>query len=375
MKKRFISLVAAAALVGGIAVASTPATSQAGTIALKGDTTASFYGFIRYEAGWSKDMASIYSTTPTPTTVKTHLESNATITRFGFVMKNSDANVCGRIEADFRGGRGHLRLRRAYVKHTFGDYYVKIGQEWGVEEAPTYSAAWVAVAGFGGNARMPLIALGGKMDLGAANLDFALAFEDTSQAGYVGSMVSRMLIPSPAAKIKFGINTGFGAPATVYAFGLMMPVKITLGPVSDKSKTPYVFGAGFELPVSMVAVHANYLYGKGANNYANAGNSPASYWVNANGSLKASKFYAYNLEGKITPMPCISLAAGYDYVKFKNFNDAGDKIKDESVFANVAIKTTNYTKLVIEWDHVKAKYTNAGSDTGNRFWFNYTYYF
>ncbi len=373
MKKRFISLVAAAALVGGIGAVSVPSTASAGTMAVGGDTTANFYGFIRYEAGWSKDMTSIYATTPTANTVKTHIESNATITRFGFVLKNKDANLCGRIETDFRGG-GHLRLRRAYVQHTFGDYYIKIGQEWGIEMAPTYSQAWVAVAGFGGNARMPEIVLGGKMDLGGANLDVALAFEDTSHAGYVADGLKRMLIPSPAARVKLGINTGFGNPASVYGFALVMPVKIDLG-TGEKSKTPYVFGAGFELPVSMFALHANYLYGKGASHYANAGNAPASYWLSADGSVKASKFYAWNIEGKVAPMPCVAVAGGYDYVKFKDICDSDCKIKDESVFANVQIKTTDYTKLVVEWDHVKAKYTGGESDTGNRFWFNYTYYF
>jgi hypothetical protein len=51
MKKRFISLVAAA-LVGGMVTV-----SQAGSVATKGDTNISLYGFIEADFSWTKKMA------------------------------------------------------------------------------------------------------------------------------------------------------------------------------------------------------------------------------------------------------------------------------------------------------------------------------
>ena len=56
MKKRLISLVAAAALVGGISVASAPA-AKAGSVTVKGDTQVQLYGFVWAEYSWNKQMA------------------------------------------------------------------------------------------------------------------------------------------------------------------------------------------------------------------------------------------------------------------------------------------------------------------------------
>ncbi len=367
MKKRFISLVAAAALVGGIAIASTPATSQAGTVAVKGDTAVTMYGFIHYELGWSNkmDTTTIYNNFPDEANNKTTMDSNAMITRIGFTFKNADANVCGRIEGDFWGGQ--FRLRRAYVKHSFDNFYALIGQEWGVEIVRTFSAGWWSPAGFNGHSRMPQIQLGTSLDLGGASLNLAVAFEDKS---YTTSF-KRAVVPGIAAHAKVGIDTGFGAPASVYAFGLATPMKIT-SPVdgSEKSETPVAFGAGFVLPVSMVTLQAEYIYGKGMNGFAGSDYTPDSYY-NDGGSVKSNKFDAYNIEAKVAPTACVSVAGGYDYLKFKKL----DKTKVETYFANVSLKTTKYTSLVLEWDHTKATASGENSQKGNKYWLGYHYSF
>jgi hypothetical protein len=353
-------LVAAAAMVGGIASITVPA-AQAGTVAVKGDTAVNLYGFIRYEAGYTNDMGSFYDNIPAFQSTEKNFESNAKITRIGLTFKNADANVSGRIEGDF--WHGNYRLRRAYVQHDFDNFYVKAGQEWGIETINTFSAAWVSPAGFNGHIRMPQVQLGSKFDLGGANLTAKLAFED---ANYTGSQYVRKTVPNIVANISTSFDTGFGKPANVYVWGLATPMKVDYG-MGEKSKTPVAFAAGFVLPVSMVTLEAEYLYGKGLNGLAGSDYTPASYDSTGN----ANKFYAWNVEAKIKPVSCLSIAAGYDYLKFKD-----DNTKFQSYFANLAYNTTKYTKLVLEWDHVKAKgFSEVAKDKGDRYFLSYTYSF
>ncbi len=356
MKKRFISLVAAAALVGGIASVSAPA-AQAGTVAVKGDTAVSMYGYIKFEAGYANDMgSSIYKNVPLKTTSdEEHYQANANITRIGFNFKNADANVGGKIEGDFWGGK--FRLRRAYIKQTFDNFYLLAGQEWGLAlfAERTFSGAWVSPAGFNGAYRMPQIQLGGSFDLGGASLKAKLAFED---ANYTGSVVMKKTFPAIAAYFATDIDTGFGKPAEVFAYGIAAPIKLTDG----KNKTAYGYAVGAKVPVSMVTLQAEYLGGHGMNNLAGASVTPASYLGD-----DAQKFYSWNLEAKISPVSCLSFAAGYDYLKFKG--DEGYRMS--TIFGNVAYKTTKYTTLKLEWDHAKIK----DGDKGDRYFFNYTYSF
>ncbi len=389
MKKRFISLVAAAALVGGIASVATPA-ANAGTVAVKGDTAVNMYGFIRFEAGYAKDMASsIYHNVPVDTdSDDEHYETNANITRVGLTFNNADANVGGRIEGDFLGTNhekksGNFHLRRAYIKQTFDNFYLLAGQEWGLENDAirTFSAAWESPAGFNGAARMPQIQLGGTFDLSGASVTAKLAFEDADYTGKgiakEGSkeedIVKKKRFPAIAAYLATDIDTGFGKPAEVFGYGIAAPLKIKVGNDTD-DKTAYGFAVGATVPVSMVILQGEYLYGKGMNKLAGVdvdGMTPPSYFEG-----DAQKFYAWNAEAKINPMSCLSVAAGYDYLKFKDYNG----YKMYTAFANISYKTTKYTTLTLEWDHAKIKDRMIDGEAvkdvdGDRYFFSYVYKF
>ena len=408
MKKRFISLVAAAALVGGVAAVSTPTVASAGTVAVKGDTQVQLYGFLRYEAGWANDMQGTVTNTNVPyiseegnsndVDSKTKFYSTVSRTRLGLNFKNEDANLTGKFEGDF--APGHYRIRRAFVEHHFKNFYVLIGQEWRLEEIHTFSANWNSPAGFNNAARMPQVRVGTNLDLNGATLDLALALEDHDYTG----MKKRVTMPAISAKANLGIETGFGNPAHIYAWAVAQPVKI-LDPtdpnydptdsnydpnkVDEKSETPVVFGAGFSLPVSMVTLESEYIHGEGSNGFAGlrAYNDRIPSYYDDNGDVGTNKFNAYNIEAKVAPMPNVSVAAGYDYVKFtkdlsnnpKVDNGNGlDEPKIETYFANVAWNTTKYTKLVLEWDHVEGDTGDNDTDldeNGNQYWLRYTYYF
>jgi hypothetical protein len=351
-------LVAAAAMVGGIASITVPA-AQAGTVAVKGDTAVNMYGFIRFEVGYASDMASsIYNNVPVKTDSDDEsYQSNAQITRIGFNFNNADANVGGKIEGDFWGGK--FRIRHAYIKHTFDNFYLQAGRYWGIEldAIRTFSPAWVSPAGFNGASRAPQVQLGGSFDLGGATLKTKLAFEDVD---YTGNVIKKTF-PVTAAYVATDLNTGFGKPAEVYALGMFAPVKISTG-TGTTNKTGYAYAIGVTVPVSMVTVQGEYLYGKGMNGLAGASITPASYIGD-----DAQKFYAWNAEAKISPVSCLSFAAGYDYLKFKG--EEGYKMY--TVFGNVQYKTTKHTTLKLEWQHADID----GGDNGDRYYAAYVYSF
>jgi len=412
MKKRFISLVAAAALVGGVAAVSTPTVASAGTVTVKGDTQVQLYGFLEYTAGWTNKMQAGYpgfinqpyeepsKNNDAAKTDDTKFSSTLNHTRLGLNFKNEDENLTGKFEGDF--SPGHYRIRRAFVEHHFDNFYVLIGQEWGIEEVHTFSNGIESPAGINGHVRMPQVQVGTNLDLNGATLDLALAFEDHDYTG----MKKRETMPGIAAKVNLGIETGFGNPAHIYAFGVVEPVKIydptgsdfTDDPTKrvsgseDKSETPVIFGAGFTLPISMVTLQSEYIHAEGANEFAglvgydksgviNKYNTPSYY--DDGGDVETNKFNAYNIEAKVAPMPNVSVAGGYDYLKFTedlsnnpNVYKGLDKPEMQTYFANVAWNTTKYTKLVLEWDHAKYE-TDGDSDDidGNQYWLDYKYIF
>ena len=411
MKKRLISLVAAAALVGGISVASAPA-AKAGNVTVKGDTQVQLYGFIKATFAWDKQMTGDPDHSNMPnykgktqlskdTYDKINYDGYSGITRLGLKFKNADANLVGGIEAGFHESGDTLRLRRAYIQHNLDNFYVLIGKEWILEDMFTsITAGFDSPAGFNeAIARVPEVKVGTNLDLGSANLDLALAFESGSKSavtdgdfdggdGKYALEVTRVIMPYPAARAVLNFETGFGAPATAYVWGSLIPVKVSDkndgAYKSDDSETSYAVGVGLKVPVSMVTVGLNYQYSKGATGYAGVDDyTPASYYY-VNGDVEETKMNAFEANVVVSPMPCVSVGAEYDFVEFKNdeaFDD--NKPKVHTYLANVKIKTTKYTTLTLEWRHVKAKKFNAlpgvGTDdddfSGDQFYATYVYTF
>ena len=379
--KRFFSIAAALAIVGGVAI-STPTQATAGTVGVKGDTDVTLYGFIDMTAGWTDKMDSYnagFTNMPNEKNDDSRYSATDKMVRVGLTFKNKDACVSGRIEYDFanKGNAGDsTRLRRAYINYGYDNFNILAGQEWGVEEVHTFSTNWKAIAGFNGNAnRYPQVRFSYNFDLGETDLNFNLALEDKD---WTNNTVIKRRFPAIAAKLATKINTGFGKPARVYSFITATPVKIELNSDKNDDKTPVVFGAGFNLPVSMVELQAEYIYSKGATKFAGlTSKTPTSYYVKANGDIEAVKSSAWNIEAKVKPMPKMWLAAGFDYVKFKDTMEYANDPKVETIFANIGYKTTKYTVVSLEWIHAKAKHFYKDDDTvkGNSVFFRYDYKF
>ena len=411
MKKRFISLVAAAALVGGVAAVSVPVTSQAGTVAVKGDTAVQMYGFVWAEYNWINQAGgdADHSNMPIPdanagdsklyqaTYDKTKAETSMGITRIGFTFKNEDANLTGKIEGGFAHAGDNYRLRLAYAKHQLKNFYVEIGQDWILEENfASISASFQPPAGFGeGILRKPQVRVGTNLDMGSANLDLALAFEwenntavstsDGAPTGWTTASVNRYVFPATVAKGVLHFETGFGAPAKFYAWGSLIPVYVSADDsYVDESETSYAFGTGVSVPVSMVTIGGNFQYSDGATNYAGVSDDlqPASYYVKG-GDDEDTEMYAWNANVQFKPMPYLAVGAEYDYVEFKNDSvfTNGDKPEVQTFVGNVKINTTKYTQLTLEWRHVKAEdfdktgLTDDDSFSGDQVYALYKYNF
>ncbi|MGC8616969.1 MAG: hypothetical protein ACP5LU_08020, partial [Desulfurella sp.] len=192
MKKRLVSLVAAAALLGSVSLAS------AGTVTTKGDTNISIGGFIQTYFDWANNQTNLgYQANPEytapgkkNTTAQTSFGTSTQFSRISLGLSNPTEGITGVVEGDFWGGgagqqlegKGNFRLRHAYIVKEFcqeGCNYTPwllIGQTWDpLEMLNSFSLNdIVGIAGqnFGeGVVRTSQIGFGVKFDLGSVKLN------------------------------------------------------------------------------------------------------------------------------------------------------------------------------------------------------------
>ena len=392
MKKGLISFAVCATLLAPNTFAKTVQTST--------DNNVSLYGEIKCYVGWTKqtdfmDNTAYKSNSTAPAEKdsqnKTKYDSYMGATTIGIDIENKVANLEGKIEGDFSNDGDVFGLTYAYVQHNFdNDLFVLIGKTDQIGEENTLSNNDNAVAGFNGTDQVVQIRLGGSFDLGSITLTPEIALEDIKDI-LIGedetNYVNRTAFPGIGAKISINFETGFGDPARVYGFCEFQNLRIVDNSTNEeKSKTPYVYGVGFDLPIDIAGIQAEYLHGKGTTNYAGIEATgdlqvPGGYY-NENNKLKARKFDAYNIEISVSPTDIFNIYGGYDYVRFKkHISESGsDTIKDtQTVFGGINLATTKYSTLSLEWDHFKTKYyPSAGkseTDSANQLFLLYDYAF
>jgi hypothetical protein len=379
MRKRLISLFAAAALLGSVSVAS------AGTVTTSSDTNITLGGFVNEYFIWGNNQGggtlSPFETNangPTftnstngpngftkPTSAQTNFNSTSGWTRLNFAFDNKAEGVSGLIDGDFLWGDGGVagssalfRLRDAYFKKTFDvsstfQPYVLIGQTWALDTYNEYSLNYVsgtagAVGGFD-RPRVPQVTFGANMDFGSVKINPQFGFEDlisgvqeSANDGYEAYVVNyqqvtsngitvRSQMPGIGLNVPITFNTGFGSPATFYVNAEMQPVKVTSSGanINSESKTSWRVGTGFELPIYAISLLGNVSYSRGFALYDSfvAGNNPipASYWVDQNGSLQTTNATQWDIEAKLdfnklAQLP-FAIAGGYSQQIFSNYNN------------------------------------------------------
>ncbi len=353
-------------------------TSFSTTFTVKGSTQATIYGFVKAMYSYNKQVANSpdYTNMPLPSSLKkstkiyekTYDKTNATAdaywSRLGFTLKDKQTHISGKIEVDF-AKRSSTRLRLAFLKHCFNNFYIIIGQNWILEDMhASIDHTAKVVAGFNRDMkRDPQIQIGSDIDLGEAQLNVAIALEYGSKKA-VGKEANRMSIPQLAARIISYFNTGLGYPARFYIWGSVIPVYVTTGSVTDEPETAYTFGSGFRLPIHMFTVGINYNYIRGAIGYLGLTSFSPKSWYDVNGA-KPTKAHVFNVNVIAKLTHSLSLATEYDWVELIN-NDAflnNNKPKVTTTIGQIKIKTTKYTSLTLEYRYIKA--TDFDSIPGN----------
>jgi len=414
MKKRVISLVAAAALVGGMVAAGT---AHAGTVATKGDTNISVYGFVRADFTWSKKMGSntgyynnvAYENT-SGTAVKkaqqnkTYFKATGRWTRIGLKLNTPDIGVSGKIEADFAGKSGtdkSLRLRKAYLQHDIENYYIRVGKDANFLNQGTYTIMPIGMAGFGFSSNdsyfVRKVQAGGTFDLGQVTLIPEIAAQEMK--GYVvgnstdvptgGLNVNRTTMPGVAGKLTAKIKTYFGSPITVYGGYGYEAVK--LAKTSEEKKKHFdIATAGVAVPINWITLKADYNYFKGATGMmalnAKTYTPPSFYQESGTGDVKATKGYSWHVGAKVTPIPQFAAWGGYAMTKIKDADKvrAGTGVnkdivkKNEAYYVGASYKTTKATSIAFEYERPKTTYQQSSGtkkDKGSQYSLVFKYNF
>jgi hypothetical protein len=414
MKKRLVSLVAAAALLGSVSIAS------AGTVTTKGDTNISIGGFIQTYFSWTNNQQENqnlgFQANPEYTALgkknkpaQTWFGTSTQYSRLTLSLSNPTEGITGVVEGDFFGrgdgqgqyGTGNFRLRHAYIVKSFcqeGCNYTPwllIGKTWDpLEMLNSFTLnSLVGIAGqnYGlGVVRTSQIGFGVKFDLGSVKLNpgiYAANLGGDSTFGNSGVIYSststlsqRLTSPGFAIKVPVDFNTGLGAPANFYAGFEWQPMKLsgTVGSynIDSKNENAWMATVGLTLPVYFVNLTGNFHYERGMTAFdlplfGDAYAMP-SFYVNQNGSVNAVRGTSWNAQAqidfdKLAQVP-VTLSFGYGQTVFSNYGALADNLtmplvrKMGTMFANVNYHLTKSFALGLEYDRNKTYYVGAGND-------------
>jgi hypothetical protein len=413
MKKRLVSLVAAAALLGSVSIAS------AGTVTTKGDTNISIGGFIQTYFSWTNNQQENqnlgFQANPEYTALgkknkpaQTWFGTSTQFSRLTLSLSNPTEGITGVVEGDFFGNgggqgqydTGNFRLRHAYIVKSFcqeGCNYTPwllIGKTWDpLEMLNSFTLnSLVGIAGqnYGlGVVRTSQIGFGVKFDLGsvklnpgiyAANLGGDSIFGNSGVNFSSGSLSQRLTSPGFAIKVPVDFNTGLGAPANFYAGFEWQPMKLSgsVGSynIDSKNENAWMATVGLTLPVYFVNLTGNFHYERGMTAFdlplfGDAYAMP-SFYVNQNGSVNAVRGTSWNAQAqidfdKLAQVP-VTLSFGYGQTVFSNYGALADNLtmplvrKMGTMFANVNYHLTKSFALGLEYDRNKTYYVGAGND-------------
>ncbi|PMP68581.1 hypothetical protein [Desulfurella multipotens] len=418
MKKRLVSLVAAAALLGSVSLAS------AGTVTTKGDTNISIGGFIQTYFDWANNQTNLgYQANPEYTApgkkntpAQTSFGTSTQFSRISLGLSNPTEGITGVVEGDFWGGgagqqlhgKGNFELRHAYIVKEFcqeGCNYTPwllIGQTWDPLEMlnsfTLNSIVGIAGQNYGeGVVRTSQIGFGVKFDLGSVKLNpgiYAanLAGDSTFTNSYLVAtayhlsnptqytLSQRLISPGFAFKLPVEFNTGFGSPASAYAGFEWQPMKLTNAPagIDNENENAWMATVGLTLPVYFVNLTGNFHYERGMTAFDmplfGSTYTMPSFYIDSPGSVQAVRGTSWNAQAqidfnKLAQVP-VTFAFGYGQTVFSNYGELADGMtplvrKMGTMFANVNYNLTKSFALGLEYDRNRTYYVGAGNDGGS----------
>ncbi len=429
MKKRLVSLVAAAALLGSVSLAT------AGAVTTNGDTNITLGGSVQTFFDWANNQPNLgymanpkyagYNTLTKQGTLnnpaQTTLGTSAEYLRISLGLNNKAEGIKGLVEGDFFGGsfnnggyqpsqaQGNFELSQAYVVKSFcqeGCNYTPwllIGKTYDplvMSNSFTLNdIAGIAGQNLGvGAVKAYQIGFGVKFDLGsvklnpsiyAANLSNDINLSDSGVStiplpGYT-ALSDRLTSPGFGVKVPVEFATGLGAPAVAYAGFEWQPLKLT-GPIgsgiNSKDENAWMATAGLTLPVYFLNLIGNVHYERGMTGFDqplldNVYTMP-SFYINQNGSVEAVRGTSWTAQAqvdfnKLAQVP-FTVGLGYGQTVFSNYGDLADNTlnsttpiarKMSTMFANVDYNLTKSLSVGVEYDRNKTYYIGGGNDNSD----------
>ncbi|HHS48774.1 MAG TPA: hypothetical protein ENM99_02800, partial [Desulfurella acetivorans] len=359
MKKRLVSLVAAAALLGSVSIAS------AGTVTTKGDTNISLGGFIQTYFSWANNQTNLgyYANPEKEDPATTNFGTSTQYSRITLGLSNPTEGITGVVEGDFFGGgagqelydTGNLRLRHAYIVKTFceeGGYtpWLLIGRTWDpltmLNNFTLNTIVGIAGQNWGeGVVRTSQIGFGVKFDLGSVKLNpgiYAANLGGNSAFGNSGilypdapTLSQRLTSPGFAIKVPVDFNTGLGAPANFYAGFEWQPMKLSSDEfaIDSKNKNAWMATVGLTLPVYFVNLTGNFHYERGMTAFdrpmfENDAYTMPSFYVDNDGSVQTVHGTSWTAQAqidfdKLAQAP-VTFSFGYGQTVFSNYGNLAD---------------------------------------------------
>ncbi|MGC8821552.1 MAG: hypothetical protein ACP5QF_01530 [Desulfurella sp.] len=341
-----------------------PVMSFAGSVTSSDDTKLSLYGSIKQYFVWGNgNYAEGY---PANTAIRksdlTTFNSYMGSTKLGLDIESD--KISANIESDFEGDKNTLILLKAYFAYKLSDNLkLLIGQDEPLGELNTFSDNYYAMPGFDKTRPegVSQIRLEGNFDLGSISLTPAIAIENVYPYMFRDEEQEEknISVKMPGIGAKLALEFPFlQQKARIYGFFETQKVYFQ----NSESHWPYIYGIGVQLPIKMVTLQSEFLYGKGSTHYVGLIEAinklgmetevPRGYTDN----LNARRLRAYNIEANIALNDAWGIYGGFDKVNFMNELHNANIQSADGKFIGISFNLTKSTTLKLEYDNFKTQF-------------------
>lgn len=338
-----------------------PIATFAGSVNSSDDTKISLYGSIKQYFVWGN--GNYQEGYPANTAIRksdlTTFNSYNGSTLLGFDMQSD--KISANIESDFEGDNNSLILLKAYFAYKLSDSLnLLIGQNFPLGELNTFSDNYYAMPGFDKTRPegVSQVRLEGSFDLGSVNLSPAFAIENIYPYMFRDEEQEEknISVKIPGFGTKLTLEFPFlQQKAKTYAFFETQQVYFN----DEDSHWPYIYGVGFQLPIKMITLQSEFLYGKGTTHYVGLIEAVNKLGIETEVPRgytdygRARKLRAYNIEASIALNDNWGIYGGYDKVNFMNALRNANIQSADGKFVGISYNLTKSTILKLEYDNFK----------------------
>ncbi|OSS41723.1 hypothetical protein DESAMIL20_1276 [Desulfurella amilsii] len=341
-----------------------PIATFAGSVTSYDDTKISLYGSIKQYFVWGN--GNYQEGYPANTAIRksnlTTFNSYTGTTTLGFDIESD--KILANIEGDFEGENNTLILLKAYFAYKLSDSLnLLIGHDMGIGELNTFSDNYYAMPGFDKTRPegVSQVRLEGSFDLGSVSLAPAIAIENIYPYMFKDEEQEEknISVKMPGVGAKLALEFPFfQQKARTYAFFETQQVYFN----NKDSHWPYIYGIGIQLPIKMVTLQSEFLYGKGSTHYVGLIEAVNKLGMETEvprgyaDSGQARRLRAYNIEASIALSDNWGMYGGFDKVNFMNALSNANIQSADGKFVGLSYNLTKSTTLKLEYDNFKTYY-------------------